>query len=70
MSLGDVSEEQLHRDAQLGNVLLEPVGGVLRRLPGALDQVLVSLRVVQLGGLDAALVVVEPGQEYQYNLDF
>ena len=60
MSLRNVPEQQLHGDAQLGHVLFEPVGRVLGRLPGALHQVLVSLRVVQLGGLDAALVVVKP----------
>ena len=69
MSLGDVSEEQLHCYAKLGHVLLEPIGGVLRRLPGALHQVLVSFRVVQLGGLDTTLVIVEPGEENEDNYD-
>ena len=43
LSLGDVAQQELHGDAQLSHVLLEPVGGVLRRLPGALHQVLVRL---------------------------
>ena len=63
LSLGDVAQQELHGDAQLSHVLLEPVGGVLRRLPGALHQVLVRHGVVQLGGLDAALVVIKPGEE-------
>ena len=47
-------------------MLLEPVGGVLGRLPGALHQVLVRHGVVQLGGLDAALVVIKPGEKRAY----
>lgn len=60
LPLGDVAEQQVDGDGELGHVLLEAGGRVLRRLAGGLEKVLVALRVVQLEGLDAAQVVVVP----------
>ena len=61
LSLRYVAQKKLHSDAELGHVLLEPGGRVLRRLAGRLQKVLVRLTIVQLDSLDPSQVVVVPG---------
>merc|ERR1719234_704695 len=48
LALRDVSEQQIHSNRQLGDMLFEACSRVLRRLPCRLDKVLVSFSVVQL----------------------
>ena len=60
LPLGDVSQQQLHGDAQLGHVLLEPIGRVLGSFSGTLNQIFVGLGVVQLYRLDTSLIIVKP----------
>ena len=60
LPLGDVPQQQLHGDAQLGHVLLESIGRVLGSFSGTLNQIFVGLGVVQLYRLDTSLIIVEP----------
>ena len=61
LPLGDVPQQQLHGDAQLGHVLLESIGRVLGSFSRTLNQIFVGLGVVQLYRLDTSLIIVEPG---------
>ena len=60
LSLRDVSQQELHGDAQLGHVLLEAWSRVLGSLPPRLQEMTVSLGVGQLDSLDTAQVVIVP----------
>ena len=60
LSLRDVSQQELHGDAQLGHVLLEAWSRVLGSLPPGLQEMTVSIGVGQLDSLDTAQVVVIP----------
>ena len=60
LPLGDVPQQQLHGDAQLGHVLLESIGRVLGSFSRTLNQIFVGLGVVQLYRLDTSLIIVEP----------
>ena len=61
LPLWDVTQQQLHRDAELEHGVPESLGRVLWRLPQGLHEVLVGLGVLQLDGLDAAEVVQVAG---------
>ena len=63
LSLGDVAQQELHGDAQLGHVLLEAWSRVLGSLPPGLQEMTVSLGVGQLDSLDTAQVVVVPSSD-------
>merc|ERR1712192_143697 len=60
LTLRDVSEQQIHSNRQLGDMLFEACSRVLRSLPCRLKQVIVSFSVIQLEGLDTPQVVVVP----------
>ena len=63
LSLRDVAQQELHGDAELGHVLLEPGRRILWSLSAGLQEMTVSLGVSQLDSLDAAQVVVVPSSD-------
>ena len=63
LSFRDVAQQELHGDAELGHVLLEPGRRVLWSLPARLQEMTVSLGVSQLDSLDTAQVVVVPSSD-------
>merc|ERR1719234_1822515 len=60
LALWDISQQQIHSNRQLSDVLFEACSRVLRSLPCRLEKVLVSFSVIQLEGLDPTQVVVVP----------
>ena len=60
MPLWNISKQKVHSDTKLSHMLFEPCSRVLWSLPSTLQQVLVSLGVVQLHSLDTTQVVIIP----------